>query len=111
MYYIIQRYYGDPNRHFIAYKVPKVIAVEGNENIIVEFVIDGKKKRKWIPKKDIVLLTKERTLYEELITKLLELENRHKEQIQKAQEDFDRLIESYKQQMHSQFDAIVTKHT
>ena len=111
MYYIIQRYYDDPNRHFIAYKVPKVIAVKENENIIVEFVIDGQKKRKWIPKKDIVLLTKERSLYEKLVSKLLQLESQHKEQIQKAQEELERFIESYKTQMHSEFDAIATEHT
>ena len=110
MYYIIQRYFNDPKKHFIAYKVPKIITSKENANIILEFRIDGEKKRKWTAKKDIILLTEDPQLYKDILRQITELDAFHSEQVKKVERQLNEVFLRYKEQMSNIFDQIKDEH-
>lgn len=106
MYYVIQRYHGDPKRHYIAYTVPRYISSKNSENIIFEFKHDGQVKRKWTAKKEIILLSENKEVFEATLRKLEALKNIHTERIDAAQKQLDDEITLLLSVMQQEFDAI-----
>jgi len=106
MYYVIQRYNGDPKKHYIAYTVPRYITSENSQNIIFEFRKDGTVKRKWAPKDEIILLTDDTELFKKTIERLESLKSSHLEKIDAAEMQLNQEILSLLNTMQSEFDII-----
>jgi len=100
MYYVIQLFHDSIDKHFISYQVPKYILSTKNKNIIFEFGEKPNIKRKWAAKEDIILLTKDKEFFHAYVTKLIQMEKHHLEQINKAKEEVERLQKEYQEQMH-----------
>lgn len=87
MYYVIQRRHNDPKKYYSAFVVPKFITSKTNDNVIFEFKLaDGKTKRKWTAKTEILLLTDDEETFKKVLAKLTVMYNRHLSQIQHAEE-------------------------
>jgi hypothetical protein len=104
MHYVIQKHHDDPKKHFISYKVPKYITSKTNENIILEFSVNGKAKRKWAPKKDIILLTENIEYFKAILSKLAAVEDEHLIQIKEAEEKLNSELKDLFKTMHTHFD-------
>ncbi|MDF1881226.1 hypothetical protein JHD50_07910 [Sulfurimonas sp. MAG313] len=105
MYYVVQILHDAQDKHFISYQVPKYILSEKNTNIIFEFGEKPNIKRKWAAKKDIILLTKEKTFFQAFEAKLIKLEESHLDKINNAQEKLVHLQKQYQEQMHSELNS------
>ncbi len=102
MYYVIQIIHGVDNKYFASYEVPKYILSEKNTNIIFEFGEKPNVKRKWAPKEDIVLITRDRRFFNAYVEKLIKLESSHLEEIKKAQAEVERLKQRYEEHMNAE---------
>lgn len=109
MYYVIQRHHGDPKKHYLAFSVPKYISSQSSENVIFEFRNDGQIKRKWTAKKEIVLLTDNRELFEKTLRKLEALKQAHLAQIDAAEQQLNLEISRMLTAMQDEFDTIKNK--
>lgn len=85
MHYVIQRVREPKLKHFLAYPVPRYISSPQTDNIIMEFIIEGKKVRKWAAKSDIILITEDEQLYRSTLEQLRTIEQKHLQQIAQAQ--------------------------
>ncbi|MEA1920453.1 MAG: hypothetical protein U9N52_11480 [Campylobacterota bacterium] len=106
MYYVIQSYRDDPLKHFITYSVPKYIVAPNNKNIIFEFVIEGKVKRKWAPKEDIILLTDNEEFYRKILASLKSIKEQHLKKIEKAEVHLTQEVDALSEAMNKQFRLI-----
>jgi len=104
MYYVIQKFHGDPRRHFISYKVPKFITSKTSDNVILEFNIDGKIKRKWATKQDIILLTDDSAFFKKKVQEFSQIEDKHIEQIEAIEEQLDAEVKNFADSIHANFD-------
>lgn len=103
MYYVIQHNFHDQLKHFIAFKVPKYITNANNKNIIFEFETDGKIKRKWSNKEDIILLTDDPEIFARVLKQLTMIADRHKKVIQEAQNVLNQEIKAFASAMEDEF--------
>ncbi len=103
MYYVIQILHGSKEKHFVSYQVPKYIFSTKNSNIIFEFGERPNIKRKWAPKEDIILLTKDKEFFQAYLNKLIEMQANYLKEISKAQAEVDRLQKVYEEQMYKEF--------
>ena len=107
MYYVIQHRHNDPKKYYSAFVVPKFITSKGNENIIFEFKLpDGKTKRKWTAKHEIILLTDDEKIFKEILGKLTVTQNRHLEQIKGAEEHLNQEFKELEKAMQKEFDEL-----
>lgn len=105
MYYVIQMLHESQQKHFVSYQVPKYILSTKNKNIIFEFGEKPNVKRKWAARDDIILLTQDKEFFQAYVNKLIEMEESHLEQINKAKEEVDRLQKEYQAKMHSELQS------
>lgn len=103
MYYVIQKKHFDPNLHYLAFRVPKYIANKNSKNIIFEFIIDGKAKRKWAPKDDIILLTDDADLFQKTLERFEAIKERHNQLIEEAKKRVDDAQRHYENAMQDEF--------
>ncbi len=103
MYYVIQHNFNDQSKHYIAFKVPKYITNTNNKNIIFEFNIEGKIKRKWSNKEDIILLTDDQEVFSKVVKQLNMIADRHKKVIQEAQTTLAHEIKAFASAMEDEF--------
>jgi len=108
VYYIIQRYREQRRRHFIAYKAPKYITSAASDTIILEFIIEGKKRRKWASKSDIILLTQDPEHYQKVLDSLRTIEARHLRAIQAAEAQVLQNEAALEQELNAEFEAIAS---
>ena len=107
MYYVIQRRHNDPKKYYTAFVVPKFITSKTNDNVIFEFKLpDGKTKRKWTAKSEILLLTDEEELFKKVLAKLTVMQNRHLSQIQHAEEHLQNEYEDMASAMKQEFEEL-----
>lgn len=107
MYYVIQRRHNDPKKYYTAFVVPKFITSKVNDNVIFEFKQpDGKTKRKWTAKTEILLLTDDEKLFKEVLGKLTVTQNKHLSQIQHAEENLQNEFQEMAQAMSAEFEAL-----
>ncbi len=109
MYYVIQRHYGDPKKHYLAYSVPKYISSENSQNIIFEFRHDGQIKRKWTAKEEIILLTDDKELFYATLRKLEDLKEYHLAKINAAEDQLNHEVSMLLTAMQHEFDTIKSK--
>ncbi len=105
MYYVIQKIHESQQKHFVSYKVPKYILSTKNKNIIFEFGEKPNVKRKWAARDDIILLTQDREFFQAYVNKLIQMQDSHLEQINKAKEEVERLQKKYQETMHSELQS------
>ncbi len=103
MYYVIQRKYFDPRQFYLAFRVPKFIATKNSKNIIFEFQIEGKAKRKWAPKNDIVLLTEDKKLFERTLERFEKIADKQKEKVDIAQKKVEEALKDFEVAMSDEF--------
>ena len=103
MYYVIQHNFSDPSKHYIAFKVPKFITNVNNKNIIFEFTNEGKVKRKWSNKEDIILLTDDQETFTRVLKQLTMISERHKKIVEEAQNTLSLEIKAFASAMEDEF--------
>lgn len=106
MYYVIQRHQGDPKKHYLAYTVPRYISSKNSQNVIFEFHVEGKTKRKWAPKTEIILLTDNRELFKTTLNRLETLKQTHLEKIDTAQTLLNNELSALLNSMQEEFENI-----
>ncbi len=107
MYYVIQHRHNDPKKHYTVFVVPKYITSKTNDNVIFEFQLsDGKAKRKWTAKKEIILLTDNEQLFKKVLARLTATQNRHLEQIEHAEESLQNEFREMALAMQKEFEEL-----
>ncbi len=104
MYYVIKRQIGIPLVTFIGFKVPKYIASKNSENIIFEFTKDGKADRKWVKKNEIILLTKDKTLFLKTMEKFKAVEETQKKLVDDAKNHLEKSMETMTETMNTEIE-------
>jgi predicted transcriptional regulator len=107
MYYVIQRYHNDHQKHYFAYVVAKYIAAKNTQNVIFEITQNGVTKRKWSPKKDIILLTADKELFRSTIERLEAIKEQHLEKINSAQEKLNQELSQLYDALQKEFETIL----
>jgi len=109
MYYVIKKQSNNPSVCFIGFRVPKYIASKGNDSVIFEFEHDGKNQRKWIPKSEIILLTKDKEFFLKTIRKFKAVEATQQKLVNEAKENLEKTREIFTESVNAEihnFEAI-----
>lgn len=106
MYYVIQRHHNDHQKHYFAYVVAKYISAKNTQNIIFEITQNGITKRKWSPKKDIILLTADKELFRRTIERLEAIKEHHLKKINAAQEELNQELNHFHDILQKEFEMI-----
>ena len=106
MYYVIKQQFSSPLQHFIGFVVEKYIASKNNEHVIFEFKKDGKVDRKWVKKKDIILLTENKSYFIQMLNKLKATEETQQELVNQAKEQLEKSMENLTNVMNEEIDKI-----
>ena len=105
MYYVIIK---KPQTHppeFMGFKVPKFIAKKHSDNVIFEFKVNGKVVRKWINKKDILLVTKDKNFYLKIMAKFKKVQQAQQELVEEAQQKLHETIDNFADTMNKEFES------
>ena len=100
-----------PPTYFVGFAVPKYIAARNTENIILEFIEDGKPLRKWLKKDDIILLTDNKKYFLDTMAKFKSVETAQQKLVDKARQELDKSMETFTETMTAElenFDEIKT---
>ena len=104
MYYVIKRQIDNPSACFIGFNVPKYIASKNSENVIFEFIKDGKPLRKWVKKEEIILLTEDKEFFIRTMDKFKEVQTTQQALIDEArsklEESMENLTETVNAEIH-----------
>jgi glucosamine 6-phosphate synthetase-like amidotransferase/phosphosugar isomerase protein len=103
MYYVIIKKSDTHPMGFIGLKVPKFITKKDSDNVIFEFKIDGKVVRKWVDKKNILLLTDDKAFYLKTMQSFKNIEEEQQQLVETAQNKLNETIENYAQKMDEEF--------
>ncbi len=103
MYYVITKKTDTYPTQFLGFAVPKFITKKNSDNVIFEFQIDGKVVRKWINKKEILLLTNERAFFTKTMKGFKEVQKEQEELLDEAKQKVDETVEKYAQTMKEEF--------
>ena len=106
MYYVIKQQFSSPQHNFIGFVVEKYIASKNNEHVIFEFNKDGKVDRKWVKKKDIILLTENKSYFIQMLNKLKATEETQQELVNQAKEQLEKSMENLTNVMNEEIDKI-----
>jgi len=105
MYYVIIKQENNPSSHFFGFLAQKYLAAKNTDNIIFEVLKDGKTIRKWIDKKEIILLTEDKAYFVELMYQFKEVEAQQLKLINEAQQNLEDSIENYKQVLQEELSS------
>ena len=84
--------------------MPKFITSKTSDNVILEFNINGKIKRKWAPKSDIILLTEDPKYFKQKVEEFSKIEDKHKKQIEAVEKQLSAEVQNFADTMSSTFD-------
>lgn len=104
MYYVIKKQVDNPEVCFVGFRVPKYIASKNSENVIFEFERDGKITRKWIKKKEIVLLTDDKEFFLKTMDKFKNVESTQKKLIDEAHAKLEESMEALTENVNAEID-------
>ncbi len=104
MYYVIKKQLNIPLTTFISFQVPKYIASKKSENVIFEFIKDGKPQRKWVKKSDIILLTDDKKFFLETLKGFEEVQETQKKLIDEAKEQLTQTMNVFTETMNEELD-------
>ncbi len=102
MYYVIKKQSDSPAKCFIGFKVAKYIAAKNSDNVIFEFIKDGKTIRKWIKKDDIVLLTKDRDFFIKTMDQFKTVEATQQKLVDEAREKLNQSMETFTETINTE---------
>jgi len=105
MYYVIIKQENNPSSHFFGFLVQKYIAAKNTENVIFEIVRNGKTIRKWIDKKEIVLLTDDKAYFVELMHQFKEVEAQQQQLVDEAHKNLEETLENYTQVINEEISS------
>lgn len=105
MYYVIVKKADTHPMEFMGFQVPKFITKKNSDNVIFEFKIDGKIVRKWVNKKDILLLSDDKDFYTKTMQSFKEVETQQQKLVEDAKNRLNDTIESYAQTMSDEFES------
>ncbi len=104
MYYVIKKQIDNPSTCFIGFKVPKYIASKNSENVIFEFVKDGKINRKWVKKNEIILLTEDKEFFIETMDKFKAVQAEQQQLVEDAQVKLEETMEILTETVNTEID-------
>lgn len=106
MYYVIKRNIDVPMSCFLGFQVPKYISTKNSDNVIFEFIKDGKLQRKWIKKDEIVLLTQDKNFFLKTMKQLRNVERIQQKLVDEAQAQLNSSIETYTEAVNAKLDEL-----
>lgn len=104
MYYVIKRNKNVPMSCFLGFKTPKYIATKNSENVIFEFIKDGKTQRKWVRKDEIVLLTDNKDFFLKTMEQFKTIEEDQQKLVDAAQAQLNSSKEVFTQTVNAELD-------
>ncbi len=104
MYYVIKRQIDNPSACFIGFNVPKYIASKNSENVIFEFIKDGKPLRKWVKKEEIILLTEDKEFFIRTMDKFKEVQTTQQALIDEARSKLEESMENLTETVNAEID-------
>ncbi len=104
MYYVIKRQIDNPSACFIGFNVPKYIASKNSENVIFEFIKDGKPLRKWVKKEEIILLTEDKEFFIGTMDKFKEVQTTQQALIDEARSKLEESMENLTETVNAEID-------
>ena len=105
MYYAIIK---KPDTHpteFMGFSVPKFITKKDSDNVIFEFVVDGKKVRKWVNKDAILLLSDDKNFYLETLEKFKKVQSEQQALLDEAKAKLNKTVEEFAKTMDKEFES------
>ena len=102
MYYVIKRQPESPSKCFIGFKVPKYISAKNSDNVIFEFIKDGKTTRKWIKKDEIVLLTEDKDFFTKTMNQFKEVEEIQQKLVDEARKKLGESMETFTENVNAE---------
>jgi hypothetical protein len=104
MYYVIKRNKNVPMSCFLGFKTPKYIATKNSENVIFEFIKDGKTQRKWVKKDEIVLLTEDKSFFLKTMKKFRNVQETQQKLVDEAQAQLNASMETFAETVNAELD-------
>jgi len=104
MYYVIKKQPENPLACFIGFKVPKFIASKNSENIIFEFLKDGKTTRKWIKKDEIILLTEDTKFFMDTMDKFKKVQAQQQKLVDEARVKLEETMQTLGETVNAEID-------
>ena len=108
MYYAIVKKPDSHPTEFISFSVPKFITKKESDNVIFEFMVDGKKVRKWIDKDAILLLTDDKKFYLKTLEKFQKVQKEHQTLVDEAKEKLNATIADFAKSIDAEIDSFET---
>ena len=105
MYYVIIKQENNPSSHFFGFGVQKYIAAKNTDNVIFEISKDGKSIRKWIDKKEIILLTEDKNYFLKLLHQFNEVETKQKTLVNEAKKNLEETLENFTQVIQEELNS------
>ena len=105
MYYVIKKQHETPLSTFVGFSVEKFINSKSNHSIIFEFQKDGKPIRKWVEKKDMILLTDNKEYYQNTLRYFSTIEDTKKRLVKDAQLHLMKAMETFTNTMQTSMDT------
>jgi len=102
MYYVIKRQPDSPMKSFIGFHVPKYIAAKNSENVIFEFIKDGKPNRKWVKKEDIILLTDDKDFFIKTMDQFKAVEATQQKLVNAAKDKLNESMETFTESVNAE---------
>jgi hypothetical protein len=87
---------------FIGFQVPKYIAAKNNDNVIFEFMKDGKPIRKWVKKSDIILLTDDKDFFLKTMNQFQAVESAQQKLVDDARKNLNESMETFTETINSE---------
>jgi len=113
MYYVIKRQKNISGSCFLGFSVPRYIASQKTDNVILEFLVKNKPIRKWIKKDDIVLLTDNQEYFKKILNRFQEVEKTQQKLVDEAKKHLDKTIQIYTDTINAEldkFEELKTSH-
>ena len=104
MYYVIIKQATTPKVSILGFQVPKYFASKEGENVIFEFTQDGKKKRKWVKKEEILLVTDSKEFFLKTMKRFKKIEQFQQNLIDEAEQKLNQSIDEFNDSMLNEMD-------
>lgn len=102
MYYIIKKQRNKPGSTFMGFSSPKYLANKHNDNVIFEFIKDGKTIRKWVKKEEIILLTADKNYFLQILKQFQKLEQEQQELVDEAHKVLEQSMKNFTEVMNDE---------
>ncbi len=105
MYYVIKRQINNPQSCFLGFQVSKYIASKKNDNVIFEFITNGKIQRKWVKKDEIILLTDNKEFFIKTMNQFKAVQETQQKLVDEARDKLNQSMQTYTQSVNAELDT------